>query len=98
MDLATEHHSSYEVNIGIEVHVQLTTKSKIFCTCPTTISHQPNTNICHICTGQPGTLPVLNKEVVANAIKAGLATECSIAPISTFARKHYFYPDLPKNY
>ena len=88
----------YEATIGIEVHVQLTTKSKIFCTCANSIEHTPNVNICPICTGHPGVLPVLNKEVITCAIKAGLATHSTITPISTFARKHYFYPDLPKNY
>jgi aspartyl-tRNA(Asn)/glutamyl-tRNA(Gln) amidotransferase subunit B len=93
-----EKYPSYEVNIGIEVHVQLTTKSKIFCTCSNGFSDKPNTNICQICTGQPGVLPVLNKEVISAAIKAGLATNCTIEPQSEFARKHYFYPDLPKGY
>jgi len=88
----------YEVNIGIEVHVQLTTKSKIFCTCANVALSEPNSNICQICTGQPGVLPVLNKQVINYAIKAGLATHSQIAPISEFSRKHYFYPDLPKNY
>ena len=88
----------YESNIGIEVHVQLNTKSKIFCSCPNKISKEPNKNICPICTGYPGVLPVLNKEVVNGAIMAGLATHCKIAQISNFARKHYFYPDLPKGY
>jgi len=93
-----DNYPQYEVNIGIEVHVQLTTKSKIFCTCSNEVSKQPNTNICNICAGYPGTLPVLNKEVVESAIFAGLATNCNIAQISSFARKHYFYPDLPKGY
>ena len=88
----------YEATIGIEVHVQLTTKSKIFCTCANSIEHTPNVNICPICTGHPGVLPVLNKEVITSAIKAGLATHSTIAQTCTFARKHYFYPDLPKNY
>ncbi|MBA3954245.1 Asp-tRNA(Asn)/Glu-tRNA(Gln) amidotransferase subunit GatB [Candidatus Dependentiae bacterium] len=88
----------YETTIGIEVHVQLKTNSKIFCTCSNSITTHPNTNICQICTGQPGVLPVLNKEVVSAAIKAGLATNCTLTPVSCFARKHYFYPDLPKNY
>lgn len=88
----------YEVNIGIEVHVQLTTKSKIFCTCANIACAEPNSNICQICTGQPGVLPVLNKQVINCAIKAGLATQSNITPISEFSRKHYFYPDLPKNY
>jgi len=88
----------YEVNIGIEIHVQLNTKSKIFCQCSNEIGKQPNSDICDVCAGYPGTLPVLNKEVVKNAILAGLATNCKIAKVSTFARKHYFYPDLPKGY
>lgn len=88
----------YEVNIGIEVHVQLTTQSKIFCTCSNGFSDKPNSHICQICTGQPGVLPVLNRAVIIDAIKAGLATHSQIAPQSEFARKHYFYPDLPKNY
>jgi len=93
-----ENYPEYEVNIGIEVHVQLTVKSKIFCSCSNEICKEPNKNICNICSGYPGTLPVLNKKVVKNAILAGLATNCQIARISTFARKHYFYPDLPKGY
>lgn len=88
----------YAVNIGIEVHVQLTTKSKIFCTCSNEVSRQPNSHICDVCTGQPGSLPVLNKKVVDFAILAGLATNCAINKQCSFARKHYFYPDLPKNY
>ena len=88
----------YEVNIGIEVHVQLTTKSKIFCSCSNAVTNKPNKNICNICAGYPGVLPVLNKKVVDDAILAGMATNCSIANISSFARKHYFYPDLPKAY
>lgn len=89
---------NYEVNIGMEVHVQLNTKSKIFCFCSNDFTHQPNTNICPICTGQPGVLPILNEDVIKFAIKAGLATNCTISQISKFDRKHYFYPDLPKNY
>lgn len=88
----------YEVNIGMEVHVQLTTNTKIFCTCQNTTDLEQNINVCQICTGHPGTLPILNKEVVINAIKAGLATKSQITPLSKFARKHYFYPDLPKGY
>jgi aspartyl-tRNA(Asn)/glutamyl-tRNA(Gln) amidotransferase subunit B len=91
-------HPRYAVNIGIEVHVQLTTDSKIFCPCPNNPDSDPNTNICVVCTGQPGSLPVLNARVVDNALRAGLATHSQIAPVSEFARKHYFYPDLPKNY
>lgn len=88
----------YEVVIGIEVHVQLKTATKIFCTCANEISKEPNKNICQICTGQPGALPVLNKQVVDSAILAGLALQCSIAHDNSFDRKHYFYPDLPKGY
>lgn len=91
-------HPSYDVNIGIEVHVQLTTDSKIFCSCPNSPEAAPNANICVVCSGQPGSLPVLNKIVAEHAIRAGLATSSRIAPVSEFARKHYFYPDLPKGY
>ena len=93
-----DNYPEYEVNIGIEVHVQLNTKSKIFCPCSNEVVREPNTTICETCSGYPGTLPVLNSEVVRNAILAGLATSCNIAKISSFARKHYFYPDLPKGY
>lgn len=93
-----EKYPAYETCIGIEVHVQLTTKTKIFCTCSNGFSDKPNINICQICTAQPGVLPVLNKEVITDAIKAGLATHSHIAERSEFARKHYFYPDSPKNY
>jgi aspartyl-tRNA(Asn)/glutamyl-tRNA(Gln) amidotransferase subunit B len=89
---------SYEVNIGIEVHVQLNTKSKIFCACSNEVVIEPNINICQICAGYPGVLPVLNQSVLESAILAGLGTESQITMRSTFARKHYFYPDLPKNY
>ena len=88
----------YEANIGIEVHVQLTTKSKIFCSCMNTITKDPNINICNICSGYPGALPVLNKKAVDYGILIGLATNCTIAKQCFFDRKHYFYPDLPKNY
>ncbi len=88
----------FEATIGIEVHVQLKTNTKIFCGCPNSFGDKPNTNICQICCGYPGTLPVLNSKVVDYAIMTGLATNCSINQSSYFARKHYFYPDLPKNY
>jgi aspartyl-tRNA(Asn)/glutamyl-tRNA(Gln) amidotransferase subunit B len=93
-----DRYPDYEVVIGIEVHVQLKTATKIFCTCANEISKEPNKNICQICTGQPGALPVLNKHVVDSAILAGLALQCSIAQDNSFDRKHYFYPDLPKGY
>jgi len=93
-----EQYPEYKASIGIEVHVQLNTKSKIFCSCHNQISKKPNSNICPICAGYPGVLPVLNRKVVNYAILMGLATNSKIAQCSTFARKHYFYPDLPKNY
>ncbi len=88
----------YEVVIGLEIHAQLLTESKIFCGCSTKFGAAPNTNICPVCTGQPGVLPVLNKKVVEFAIKTGLALKGNVAKQSVFARKNYFYPDLPKNY
>jgi len=88
----------YEVVIGLEVHAQLLTETKIFCGCSNKFGESPNQNTCPVCTGQPGSLPVLNKKAVEFAIKAGLATNCEIANKSIFARKNYFYPDLPKNY
>lgn len=95
---ALSRYPEYRTDIGIEVHVQLNTKSKIFCSCSNAQTDQPNTNICAICCGHPGVLPVFNKQVLINAIKAGLATNSKISETSSFARKHYFYPDLPKNY
>ena len=93
-----ERYPDYRMDIGIEVHVQLNTKSKIFCSCSNAQETQPNKNICPICAGYPGVLPVLNKQVVEFAVMAGLGTNCEISEISEFDRKHYFYPDLPKNY
>ena len=89
---------SYEIVIGLEVHAELSTKTKIFCSCPTNFGGEPNTHCCPICMAMPGTLPVLNKKVVEYAIKAGLATNCEIASVSKNDRKNYFYPDLPKSY
>jgi aspartyl-tRNA(Asn)/glutamyl-tRNA(Gln) amidotransferase subunit B len=88
----------YEPVIGLEVHVQLNTASKIFCGCSTKFGAEPNSNTCPICLGMPGVLPVLNREVVAKAIKTAVATHCEVAPYSRWARKNYFYPDLPKGY
>ncbi len=88
----------YEAVIGLEVHTQLLTASKIFCGCGTRFGAPANSQTCPICLGMPGVLPVLNREVVALCIRAGLATHCKIAPFARFARKNYFYPDLPKGY
>ncbi len=88
----------YEVIIGLEVHAELSTKTKIFCSCPTEFGASPNTHTCPICMAMPGTLPVLNEKVVEYAVKAGLATNCTISRDSKNDRKNYFYPDLPKAY
>ncbi|NWF54526.1 MAG: Asp-tRNA(Asn)/Glu-tRNA(Gln) amidotransferase subunit GatB [Syntrophaceae bacterium] len=88
----------YEPVIGLEVHAQLLTRSKIFCGCSTLFGAEANTHTCPVCTGLPGSLPVLNQKVVEFTVRAALATHCRIAPHSQFARKNYFYPDLPKGY
>ena len=88
----------YESVIGLEVHVELKTKTKIFCGCSTEFGAEPNTHVCPVCLGLPGVLPVLNKEVLHYAVKAGLALHCDILPFSKFDRKNYYYPDLPKNF
>lgn len=88
----------YETVIGLEVHVELATKTKIFCSCSTEFGGAPNTHICPVCTGMPGSLPVLNKQVVEYAMAVGLATNCSITQNCKFDRKNYFYPDNPQNY
>ena len=88
----------FEVVIGLEVHAQIKASSKSFCDCPTDFESPPNKNTCSICTGMPGVLPVLNKKVVDYALKAALSLNCKINPYSQFARKNYFYPDLPKGY
>lgn len=88
----------YETVIGLEVHVELATKTKIFCGCSTAFGGAPNTHTCPVCTGMPGSLPVLNKQVVEYAVAVGLATNCKITQYSKFDRKNYFYPDNPQNY
>ena len=88
----------YETIIGLEVHVQLKTKSKLFCGCSTEFGAPPNTHTCPVCTGMPGVLPVVNRQAVEYAIKSALALNCQVLSRSIFARKNYFYPDLPKNY
>ncbi len=91
-------YTKYEPVIGLEVHAQLKTKSKAFCSCSTEFNAPPNTNVCPVCLGHPGTLPVLNKNLVEFILKLGTATNCQIRERSIFARKNYFYPDLPKGY
>ena len=88
----------YEIVVGLEVHAELSTKTKIFCSCKTEFGAEPNTQVCPICMAMPGALPVLNEKVVEYAVKAGLATNCTIAKESKNDRKNYFYPDLPKSY
>src|SRR5512139_909885 len=89
---------NYEAVIGLEVHAQMLTETKIFCGCSTAFGSEPNTQTCQVCIGMPGVLPVLNRRAVEFAVRTGLATSCRIAPYSRFARKNYFYPDLPKGY
>ena len=88
----------YETVIGLEVHVELATRTKIFCGCSTAFGAAPNTHTCPVCTGMPGSLPVLNRQVVEYAMAIGLATNCRITRVCKFDRKNYFYPDNPQNY
>lgn len=90
--------NTFEIVMGLEVHVELATKSKIFCGCSTKFGGAPNTHVCEVCSGMPGTLPTLNRQVVEFALRAGIATNCEITRYSKFDRKNYFYPDLPKAY
>ncbi len=90
----------FEAVIGLEVHAELQTRSKMFCACPVVDATQaePNVSVCPVCSGMPGVLPVINEQAVAHGIKVALALECTVNHTSIFARKNYFYPDLPKGY
>jgi aspartyl-tRNA(Asn)/glutamyl-tRNA(Gln) amidotransferase subunit B len=88
----------YDPMLGLEVHVELSTLTKMFCGCPTEFGAEPNTQVCPTCLGLPGSLPVVNGEAVRSAILIGLALNCEIVPRCRFARKNYFYPDMPKNF
>ncbi len=90
--------TDYELVVGIEVHAQLLTKAKLFCACPNRFGDAPNVNTCPVCLGHPGVLPVVNRQAVALLVRAALALNCTIHPLSRFARKNYYYPDLPKGY
>ncbi|MCA9399171.1 MAG: Asp-tRNA(Asn)/Glu-tRNA(Gln) amidotransferase subunit GatB, partial [Candidatus Omnitrophica bacterium] len=96
--MATQTQKQFETVIGLEVHLQLNTKTKMFCGCQNVFGSDPNTNVCPVCLGLPGSLPVANKQALFHAIKIGLALNCKINTFVKFDRKNYFYPDCPKNY
>src|SRR5580692_4101598 len=96
--ISAELQGKYEAVIGLEVHAQLLTKTKIFCGCSTQFGDSPNSNTCPVCLGLPGTLPILNKRAVEMGVRAALALNCQVQEHSRFDRKNYFYPDLPKGY
>src|ERR1700722_19865358 len=95
---SAEEIGKYEPVIGLEVHVQLNTRTKIFCGCPTGFGAPPNSNVCSVCLGLPGALPMLNRRVLKTTMQAAFATHCKVSAFSRFARKNYFYPALPKRY
>src|SRR5258707_14354147 len=97
-DRSVAAHAKYEAVIGLEVHVQLLTTTKIFCSCSTQFGAPHNSNVCPVCLGMPGVLPVMNRKAVEFAVLAAMAVKCHINETSIFARKNYFYPDLPKGY
>ena len=88
----------YQITIGLEIHVQLKTRSKMFCGCPTGFGKAPNSSVCPVCLGYPGAMPTMNREAVRLTIQSGLMLGCKINRYSKFDRKSYFYPDMPKNY